>query len=222
MSELKVNKISPRDGTAFTLGDSGDTFTVPAGANIVNSGTATGFGGGAWTMISTTEISNSASLTITGITATYSVYGLFWSNLHPSISGAELRFRVGDANGIDSGSTDYRGASLGNHSNNGQAVSNTNTQELSYVRVDGIPVNGMGADAGQGASGHMYIYHPRSSNLDAHFQGQSMHIGNDEVGYHNSFWAHRRAVIALDRVNFYLSTGQLEQGRFTLYGISHA
>ena len=36
MSELKVNKISPRDGTAFTLGDSGDTFTVPAGANIVN------------------------------------------------------------------------------------------------------------------------------------------------------------------------------------------
>jgi hypothetical protein len=46
MSELKVNKISPETGTAITLGDSGDTFTVPSGANIVNSGTATGFGGG--------------------------------------------------------------------------------------------------------------------------------------------------------------------------------
>ncbi len=45
MSELKVNKISPATGTAFTLGDSGDTFTVPSGATIVNSGTATGFGG---------------------------------------------------------------------------------------------------------------------------------------------------------------------------------
>ena len=44
MSELKVNKISPATGTAFTLGDSGDTFTVPSGATIVNSGTATGFG----------------------------------------------------------------------------------------------------------------------------------------------------------------------------------
>ena len=32
MSELKVNKVSPRSGTAFTLGDSGDTFTVPSGA----------------------------------------------------------------------------------------------------------------------------------------------------------------------------------------------
>ena len=34
MSEVKVNKISPRSGTAFTLGDSGDTFTVPSGAGL--------------------------------------------------------------------------------------------------------------------------------------------------------------------------------------------
>ena len=46
MSELKANKISPAVGTDLTLGDSGDTVTIPAGANIVNSGTATGFGGG--------------------------------------------------------------------------------------------------------------------------------------------------------------------------------
>ena len=44
MSEIKVNKISPRLGTDVTLGDSGDTFTIPSGATIANSGTATGFG----------------------------------------------------------------------------------------------------------------------------------------------------------------------------------
>ena len=51
MSEVKVNKISPASSTAFTLGDSGDTFTLPSGAQItvasgatiLNSGTATGF-----------------------------------------------------------------------------------------------------------------------------------------------------------------------------------
>ena len=43
-SEIKANKISPATGTAFTLGDSGDTFTVPSGATITNSGTASGFG----------------------------------------------------------------------------------------------------------------------------------------------------------------------------------
>ena len=45
-TEVLTNKISPATGVAFALGDSGDTFTVPSGATIVNSGTATGFGGG--------------------------------------------------------------------------------------------------------------------------------------------------------------------------------
>jgi hypothetical protein len=34
MSEVKVNKISPRSGTTITLGDSGDTFTVPSGVTF--------------------------------------------------------------------------------------------------------------------------------------------------------------------------------------------
>mgnify|MGYP003148502575 CR=1 FL=1 len=54
MSEVKVNKISPRTACGTTtLGDSGDTFTLPSGATmtvasgatISNLGTATGFGG---------------------------------------------------------------------------------------------------------------------------------------------------------------------------------
>jgi hypothetical protein len=45
MSEIKVNKISPRVACGTTtLGDSGDTFTIPAGVSITNSGTASGFG----------------------------------------------------------------------------------------------------------------------------------------------------------------------------------
>tara|TARA_Y100000310_G_C20392341_1_gene673420 strand:- start:111 stop:659 length:549 start_codon:yes stop_codon:yes gene_type:complete len=43
-SEVKANKLSPATGTAFTLGDSGDTFTIPSGVTLTNSGTATGFG----------------------------------------------------------------------------------------------------------------------------------------------------------------------------------
>ena len=34
MSEVKVNKISPRSGTTVRLGDSGDTITIPAGATL--------------------------------------------------------------------------------------------------------------------------------------------------------------------------------------------
>ena len=45
MSEVKVNKISPRTACGTTtLGDSGDTINIPAGVTISNNGTATGFG----------------------------------------------------------------------------------------------------------------------------------------------------------------------------------
>ena len=45
MSEVKVNKISPRTNCGTVqLGDSGDTITIPAGATITNNGTQVGFG----------------------------------------------------------------------------------------------------------------------------------------------------------------------------------
>ena len=42
-SEIKADKWSPASGTACTIGDSGDTFTIPSGVTFANSGTATGF-----------------------------------------------------------------------------------------------------------------------------------------------------------------------------------
>ena len=68
MSEVKVNKISPRTACGtVTLGDSGDTFTIPSGVTISNSGTAAGFGG-------TGEISWSTTVKTTGtFTATAGV-----------------------------------------------------------------------------------------------------------------------------------------------------
>jgi hypothetical protein len=63
MSEIKVNKISPRSGTTVTLGDSGDTFTIPSGATISNAGTAAGFG-------ATGEVSWSTTVKTGDFTAT--------------------------------------------------------------------------------------------------------------------------------------------------------
>jgi hypothetical protein len=44
MSKLEVDAIEPQSGTSLTLGASGDTITIPSGATLTNSGTATGFG----------------------------------------------------------------------------------------------------------------------------------------------------------------------------------
>ena len=44
-STIYVDKVDPQSGTALEIGSSGDTITIPSGATINNSGTATGFGG---------------------------------------------------------------------------------------------------------------------------------------------------------------------------------
>ena len=68
MSEVKVNKISPRTACGtVTLGDSGDTFTIPSGATITNSGTASGFGAtGAVNWITTPKVTGDSP--VTGVT----------------------------------------------------------------------------------------------------------------------------------------------------------
>lgn len=43
-SEIKADKWSPASGTSATIGDSGDTYTIPSGVTFTNNGTANGFG----------------------------------------------------------------------------------------------------------------------------------------------------------------------------------
>ena len=64
-SILHVDKLDPQSGTALEIGTSGDTITIPSGATIVNSGTATGFGGGKILQVVTASDGTSRSTTST-------------------------------------------------------------------------------------------------------------------------------------------------------------
>ena len=68
MSEVKVNKISPRTACGtVTMGDSGDTITIPAGVTLTNSGTAAGFGSTGEVSWNTTKITADPSTAATGV-----------------------------------------------------------------------------------------------------------------------------------------------------------
>lgn len=82
MSKLEVDKLTPQSGTSLTLGDSGDTFTVPTGASLVatdelktnkispSSGTSFTFGdsGDTFTVPSGATITNNGTATGFGLT----------------------------------------------------------------------------------------------------------------------------------------------------------
>lgn len=83
MSEIKVNKISQRSGTAITLGNSGTDFQLPSGADIVaqsgsvitiaagatitNNGTASGFGPTGAVSWNTTKITANPNPAVSGV-----------------------------------------------------------------------------------------------------------------------------------------------------------
>tara|TARA_R100001015_G_C4608384_1_gene163581 strand:- start:30 stop:1454 length:1425 start_codon:yes stop_codon:yes gene_type:complete len=103
MSEVKVNKISPRTNCGTVqLGDSGDTITIPAGASITNSGTASGFG-------ATGAVSWETTVKTSGFTATAgegyfvdTTSGGFNVNLPAGTAGAVVGFKD-YANTFDTG-----------------------------------------------------------------------------------------------------------------------
>jgi len=94
MSEIKVNKISPRTNCGTVqLGDSGDTITIPAGASITNSGTASGFG-------ATGAVSWNTTVKTSGFTATAgegyfvdTTSGAISVNLPAGTAGAVVGFK---------------------------------------------------------------------------------------------------------------------------------
>jgi len=94
MSEVKVNKISPRTACGtVTLGDSGDTFTIPSGATITNSGTASGFG-------ATGAVSwDTSSIKTAGFTATVGI-GYFCNTTSGIFTVALPAGSAGDVVGI--------------------------------------------------------------------------------------------------------------------------
>jgi len=102
MSEVKVNKISPRSGTTVTLGDSGDTFTIPSGATINNQGTATNFGAtGSASWTTTVKTSGFTAVAGEGYFCN-TTSGGFSVNLPAGTAGAVVAFKD-YANTFDTG-----------------------------------------------------------------------------------------------------------------------
>jgi hypothetical protein len=74
MSTLEVNKITPVGvATEVTLGDSGDTFTIPSGVTFTNNGTASGFPAGV-DNVNLVTVTSSGTYTPTSGTKFFLVY----------------------------------------------------------------------------------------------------------------------------------------------------
>ena len=147
MSEVKVNKISPRTACGtVTLGDSGDTFTLPSGATmtvasggtITNSGTASGFGATGETSWDTT-VKTTGTFTATAGVGYFlnTTGGIITVNLPVGAAGSSVAIvdyaGTWDTNAvtISPNGSEYIGGI------NADAILNTEGQSVTFVYIDG-------------------------------------------------------------------------------------
>ena len=178
---------------------------------------------GAWTLISTTTASSSATVSITsGIDDTYSVYCFRYYNIHPATDGAEFQF-----NGSIDGGSNYNVTKTTTSFFAFQYEDDTSTS-LGYSAANDLAqstafqnlADDVGNDNDQSASGYIHLFEPASTTFTKMFINTGVHSMNDDrinnrrqAGYFNT-------TSAIDAIQFKFSTGNIDSGDICLYGIT--
>jgi len=214
------------DGELITWDASGNPAAVSTGTatHVLTSG-GTGVAptfqaaaaGGAWTVIESTEASDTASITFTGIDSTYDTYVITISDCVPVSDNNILEMRVGDSSGIDSGNGDYQfflqQTEASESSFNGYGSNSNSSIQLA---------RSVGSAAGEGVVGILYLHKPSDGSTMPNFTGHILSSKYDGGWWGGSITAQRKSAIAIDRLQFFASSGNIASGRITLYGIAHA
>ena len=218
LNKLKFNSINvtPAANEALKFNSSANGFE-------------TGSAGGAMTFISKQTASSSATISFTsGIDSTYKEYLFIYNDIHPATDRAHFQFQV----------------DTGTNTNYNQNI--TNTFFVSYNQEDS-GVTGITYDTNydQGsdsdnyfqhiakevngdndgcASGILHLFNPSSTTFVKHFMSRSQVYvapsSGTDFSQDMNFAGYFNTTTALTRVQFKMSTGNIDAGTITLYGIN--
>ena len=179
-------------------------------------------GGGAWNMINTAVASNSTTVTVTGIDATYTTYAIVVSDFLSTSDNNSFDIRVGDSSSIKTSGYSWRTLTLKHSVNGYHSRYSSNDSAMSLYGEDGVGIN-----SGEGYGGAViYLHNARSSTSWPSFSGTGTYVDHNPVGNGFIFSGTYKSVLTgIDRIQFMSGAGNqysMPSGRLTLYGVSHA
>ena len=176
---------------------------------------------GGLVLIGTAVASDSASLTVTGLDATYESYKIIGSNMTPATDNVEPWMRLGDSSGVDSGSTDYIGEVGGLYVGGTTFYGYQYWGGYSHINMGGDHAEMIGNSTGEGVSFEATLSAPRGTQYPAVHGQCAAHDMNTHYSMY-LFAGQRDALITTDRVNFLFESGNITTGRLTVFGMAHA
>ena len=225
-SEIKADKWSPASGTAGTIGDNGDTFTVPSGVTLdVASGatldatgaTVTGISGGLVYVGGGSTTSNVAAITLDNVfSATYDNYLLVFDMTSNENGDAILHFRSAGGSPATQTGSNYRYAFMGLDTGGGSETSygndNSNFQ-MGHGMYDHEELDF------PAMSGFIYFNSPFSSSHVKSFNGNFHNrASNGETrGFAGGGLFNNQGSCGGVRLSF--SSGSVNNGTVRMYGM---
>jgi len=152
---------------------------------------------------------------------TYKTYLFRFVNLHPANNGPNMRFQgsvnTGSSYGVNITSTNIV---VRNFENDSSTTFQYDTggdlaQSTSFQPFTCGPEN----QNDSGVGGDLYLFNPSSTTFVKHFLGVTNGIGADAHSQQQLFAGYFNTTSAIDAIQFNTSSGDIDAGRFSLYGI---
>jgi len=221
------------DGELITWDASGNPAAVGAGTSghflkSQGAGSVPVFAAdnkGTWNIIGTSVASGSSSLTITGLDSTYDTYAIAISDIKVATDSVLMQMTLGDSSGLDTGASDYgwwhSQAVIDADSTSGAANILSEDSADSKISLTGDN-NPIGNATSEGFSGMYWLNRPGDGAMMPTIHGTYHGTSFNVLGIGGLSFGIRKAVITLDRISIFASSGNLTSGRLTIWGIAHA
>ena len=193
------------------------------GFNSSADGLEATFSGGAMTFISKSTASSSSNISFTsGIDSTYKEYLFIFKDIHPGTN--EVTFRVNFS--IDSGSN-YNVAKTGTNFYAGHTEGDATGfgapggQQLGQATGKAYVILGdMGSGNDETCAGYFYLFNPSSTTFVKHWIGTATMYGSNPQSQVTYSAGYANTTSAIDAIQFSMSSGNIDAGTITLYGIN--
>ena len=176
-----------------------------------------------WSFVSTAVASSSATVSITGIANPSDHWMVVIAGANVSNDVTTISCRTSNdtsSHSYDSGASDYSWGYSGQQAGTNYAASDNSDSELTF----GEDPFTMGNDATNSLSGRVYIHDPSDTTYDTHLSWHIVMLNNSADPY--PMEAHgngiRKTPEAVTAIQFFMSAGSFDTGRFSLYKLAHA
>ena len=179
--------------------------------------------GGAMTLLETQTASSSSTISFTSnIDSTYKEYIFKYINIHPATDGASFTFQTDTGTNTSYNQTVTTSFFQAIHAEGGGSteVSYNTGNDLAQSTSFQILTENISSDNDHGVSGTLQLFEPSSTTFVKHFMANSQYTSASNLCMQIFVAGYFNTTTAITRLQFKMSSGNIDAGTFKLYGVS--